>query len=113
MQFLLLQTKHHEEGKTVWGRSSRVIFRCCGARAGKQQLLFTIGLAEEDFSSPTPNPEPSQLPSLCCMKLMPEPTADMEPEPAAIDKPEPAERTGEDITPKFEPFKESGQVRDK
>ncbi len=47
---------------------------------------FTIGPAEEDATSPTLDPEPSQL-TARCVEHQPEPTADGEPEPATIDKP--------------------------
>lgn len=47
-------------------------------------LYFAICPAEEDISSPTPEPETSQ-PSSGCTELKPEPTADRESEPYVID----------------------------
>ena len=46
---------------------------------------FTVCPAEEDISSPTPEPETIQLTS-CCTELKPEPTAAAEPEPVMIEE---------------------------
>ncbi|KAL0188642.1 hypothetical protein M9458_015741, partial [Cirrhinus mrigala] len=46
--------------------------------------VFTISLAEVDFTSPTPNLEPSQLPSLHFTELLSESTVDTDPEPATM-----------------------------
>ncbi|KTG03694.1 hypothetical protein cypCar_00037262 [Cyprinus carpio] len=59
---------------------------------------FTVCPAEEDFTSPTPNPEPNQ-PSLRYMGSMPKPTADREPAPATINEPALIDATELNIAP--------------
>lgn len=44
--------------------------------------------AEEDVTSPTPDPEPSQQPLTLCIELKAEPTAGEEPKPAAMVEPD-------------------------
>lgn len=50
-------------------------------------LLFTVCPAEEDFTSPTTDPGPSQ-PSRHYTEHLPEPTTDGEPEATTTQKPE-------------------------
>ncbi|XP_042633165.1 proteoglycan 4-like [Cyprinus carpio] len=53
----------------------------------ENRLFFSICPAEEDISSPTPEPETSQKSPRCCTENSPEPTAATEPEPATIKEP--------------------------
>ncbi len=70
-------------------------------------LAFTICPAEEDITSLTLDPEPSQPPPTPCIKPLPDPTADTEFEPAAMLTPE---TTPEPICPGGKAQKKVWQV---
>ncbi|ROI15172.1 hypothetical protein DPX16_8971 [Anabarilius grahami] len=76
------------------------------------RLAFTICPTEDDITSTTPDPEPSQPQATYCMELTPEPTTDQEPEPepepAAIHEPD--NRTKSNIAPEPEPHRKSDKV---
>lgn len=69
--------------------------------------VFTI-CPQEDVTSLTPDPEPSQPPPLPCMEQTAEPTSDGEPRPAGM--PELEAKIEPTISPKPEPHKESDKV---
>ncbi len=69
---------------------------------------LTVDIADDD-TSPTQDPEPSQVPPRGVE--LPEPTADGEPEPATVVEPSPAGATELTIAPEIEP-QESDQVRE-
>ncbi|ROL43074.1 hypothetical protein DPX16_9150 [Anabarilius grahami] len=58
----------------------RVLVKC--------DSLFTVCLAYEDNTSPTPDPEPSQFSAMPTMEHKLEPTADLEAEPVTKIEPE-------------------------
>lgn len=72
---------------------------------------FTISLADKDFTSPTPDPEPSQASPHCVAHQL-EATADRVPELNVTDEPSPIGVTQLRVAPEPEPHTMSDQVRD-
>ncbi|KAL0161622.1 hypothetical protein M9458_045347, partial [Cirrhinus mrigala] len=77
------------------------------SRNGPRENFRFCGVGAEDISSPTPEPETSQL-SSCGMEQVPDSTADGEPEPAMTR--EPVRKTKPIVTQKPETLDLSNQV---
>ncbi|XP_073699617.1 uncharacterized protein [Garra rufa] len=75
-------------------------------------LYFSVCPVQEDLSSPTPDPEPSQLSSPRSTEHKPEPTAAAQPKPVAIKAPRSAaiKATEDIIAPEIEPDDATDQV---